>query len=611
MDKPNVPTCITIQCSPPPPNSQTYTTDDYISSHGITSETNVYQVTGEYTGGLNATLGSHVPSTPYYGDVTSNDIYKIKTTVGTGGIATGHGVQGSVITGDSTPGTLITYGGSSGTVFTGPSDQGSILTGVNHPGYTKTGPSTPGYVVSDGIKTVYGSASPGTVVYGTSTPSVVITGAPETGTVVKGQTSPGLIFTGQTAPGVSISSSIDQGTIGSTGHHVFTDSSYTTPSGIVTPVYSYGTKIASMSPARGTSYKTNEYYDNGGRGTIRFNNGDVTTKYTEKDITDYRPSGESIPPDTLIPGSRDRSSYPSGFTKTGPTKTGFTTATLGAGGSYVISTGKSVPTPNPEHIGAKAFEGNVAGYTKSSTESSAAYSGATSTYNQDIDQSKLNLGLSKGPGYSYPTPSVSFDSGVTKILPISSTEGSFITATTPTPFLNVELYNTPKFSEPVSPTVGTYQKPSGFTRAPTSVGTSVGYTTGPFDNYKTTIFEAAKIPVSISTVYPLIDTGYKTVVSSTPVPVTISQDKYRAQTQSKFDFGIKTTQQGEYITSTPPTVFKISGPEVCLFLNYLSKSVYYCCMIYNNFINDIFSLDLLLRHPILDISLPPRAYLKL
>ncbi|XP_043801156.1 mucin-19-like [Apis laboriosa] len=561
VDKPNVPTCITIQCSPPP-SSQTYTTNDYISNHGVTSETNVYQVTGEYTGGLNATLGGHVPSTPYYGDVTSNDIYKIKTTVGTGGIATGHGVQGSIITGDSTPGTLITYGGSSGTVFTGPSDQGSILTGASHPGYTKTGPSTPGYVVSDGIKTVYGSASPGTVIYGTSTPGVVITGAPETGTVVKGQTSPGLILTGQTAPGVSIGGSIDQGTIGSTGHHVFTDSGYTTPSGIVTPAYSYGTKIANVSPAHGTSYKTNEYYDNGGRSTIKFNNGDVTTKYTEKDIPDYRPSGESIPPDTLIPGSRDRSSYPSGFTKIGPTKTGFTTATLGAGGSYVISTGKSVPTPNPEHIGAKAFEGNVAGYTKSSTESSvnAAYSGATSTYSQDIGQSKPNLGLSKSPTYSYPTPNISFDSGVTKILPISSTKGSFITATTPTPFLNVELYNTPKFSEPVNPTVGTYQRPSGFTRAPT-IGTPVGYTIGPFDNYKTTVFEAAKIPISVSTVHPLIDTGYKTVVSSTPVPVTISQDKYRTQTQSKFDFGIKTTQQGEYVTSTPATVFKISGPE--------------------------------------------------
>lgn len=571
MDKPNVPTCITIQCSPPPPSSQTYTTNDYISNHGITSETNVYQVTGGYTGGLNATLGGHVPSTPYYGDViSSNDIYKIKTT-GTGGIATGHGVQGSIITGDSTPGTLITYGGDSGTVLTGPSNQGSIATGISHPGYTKTGPSTPGYVVSDGIKTVYGSASPGTVIHGTSTPGIVITGAPETGTVIKGQTSHGLVLTGQTAPGVSIGGSIDQGTIGSTGHHVFTDSGYTTPS--VTPAYSYGTKIASMSPAYGTSYKTNEYYDNGGRGTIRFNNGDVTTKYTEKDIPDYRPSGESIPPDTLIPGSKDRSSYPSGFTKTGPTKTGFTTATLGAGGSYVINTGKSVPTPNPEHIGAKAFEGNVAGYTKSSTESSvnAAYSGATSTYGQDIDQKSS---LSKSPGYSYPTPSIPFDgSGVTKILPISSTEGSFITATTPTPFLNVELYNTPKFSEPVSPTVGTYQRPSGFTP---SIGTPVGYTTGPLDSYKTTVFEAAKIPISVSTVHPLIDTGYKTVVSSTPVPVTISQDKYQAQSQSKFNFGIKTTQQNEYVTSTPPTVFKISGPEVCLFLNYLFGRLLLC-----------------------------------
>lgn len=604
MDKPNVPTCITIQCSPPPPSSQTYTTDDYISNHGITSETNVYQVTGEY-GGLNGTLGGHVPSTPYYGDVTSNDIYKIKPTVGTGGISIpGHDVQGSIISGPSTPGTLNTYGGSSGTVFTGPSDQGSILTGVNYPGYTKTGPSTPGYVVSDGIKTAYGSgtSSPGTVIYGKSS-DVVITGAPKTGTIIKGQTSPGLILKGQTGPGISIGGSIDQGTIGSTGHHVFTDSD-TTPSGIVTPGYSYGTKIASVSPSHGTGYKTNEYYDNEDN-TVRFNSGGVTIKYREKDFPDYRPSGESIPPDTLIPGSRDRPSYPSGFTKTGPTKTGFTTAALGAGDSYV-STGKSTPS-NLEHIGAKAFEGNVAGYPKSSTESSvsAGYPGTTSTYNQDIDQSKPNLGLSKSPGYSYPTPGVPFDSGVTKNLPISSTKGSFVPATTPTPFLNMESYSKP--SELASPTVGTYQRPSGFTHGPTSIGTSVGHTTGPFDNYKTTAFEPVKIPAGKSTIHPLADTGHKTIASSTSLPMTIIQDKH----QPKFDFGIKTTQQGDYITSTPQTkVFKIIGSEVCLFLNYLFE---YLLLLYdyNNIINDIFRLHLLLRHPVLHISPLPRTCLKL
>ncbi|KAK9307420.1 hypothetical protein QLX08_002232 [Tetragonisca angustula] len=533
-DKPQTPTCVTINCYgySQPSDGQTIVTG-YVPSHGATG-TSVYQGTTGFSRGLNATFGSHVPSIggiTYYGGVTPTGSFGVTTD--TGGIVTGHGIQGSIITGDSTPGTLISHGGASGTVFTSSSSQGSVTTGESHPGYTKTGPGSPGYVISDGVKTLFpGSASPGTTIYGTPAPGVVVAETPLPGTVIRGQPSPGIVLTGQTVPGVSIGGSVVPGTVvGSSTDFAHGGLDFSTP---------FGTKIGTTSSTFDTGYKTNEYHDNGGRGTIRFNNGDVTTKYTENDIPDYRPTGGPIPPDTLLPGRKGPGAISTGFTKTGPTKTGFTTATLGAGGSYVISTGRTSPAPNPDHIGAKAFEGNVAGYTKSSTESSAnAYTGATSTY---------------GPGslgYSYPTPSIPFDTGVTKNLPVSSTESGVIGVTTPTPFLSVDIYNTPKFGEITgSPTVAsTYPRPSGFTRAPTTTSTPLLYTTGPLENYKTTVFEAARIPVTVSTVQPVIDTGYKTVVSSTQVPVTISRDKFGTGPE----FGTKTSRPGG------TTVFKVSS----------------------------------------------------
>ena len=593
MEKPEKPTCLTNLCygSSQPSGDQTLATDDYVSSHGDISGKNVYQGTTGFPGSLNITFGSHVPSiggVTYHGGVTSAGGYTVTT--GAGAIVTGHGIQGSIITGDSTPGTVITHGATPGAIFTGSSDQGTIISGGSHPGYTKTGLSSPGYVISGGVKTVFpgsvssgttvfGTPSPGVIVTGTPSPGVVVTGAPSPGTIIKGQSSPGIILTGQKAPGVSIGGSVVPGTVIGSG--------FPTHPGTVTPGSPFGTKIGTTPSTYVTGYKTNEYHDNGGRGTIRFNNGDVTTKYTENDIPDYRPTGGNILPDTLIPGSKGIPgvSITSGFTKTGPTKTGFTTATLGAGGSYVISTGKTSPPPNPDHIGAKAFEGNVAGYPKSSTESSAkTYSGTFSTYGPGFSQ-----GPSKGTGYSYPTPSIPFDTGVTKNLPISSTESGIFSGTTPTPFLKVEMYNTPKFGEAgftSSPAVvNTYQKPSGFTRAPSPTGTPVLYTTGPLENYKTTVFEAAKVPVTISTIHPVIDTGYQTVISSTPLPVTISQDKFSIQTKPQFGFGTKTSQPGifgdrGYVSSTTPTtVFKISSkypsgePQVWFFTIIVHKNV--------------------------------------
>lgn len=394
-------------------------------------------------------------------------------------------------------------------------------------------------MIGGGVKTVFpGSAGPGTTIYGTLAPGVVVAETPSPGMVIKSQPSPGIILAGHTVPGVSIGGSIVPGTfVSSSGDFAHGGLDFSTPGS------PFGTKIGTTPSTFHTGYKINEYHDNGGRGTIRFNNGDVTTKYTENDIPDYRPTGGAIPPDTLLPGRKSAvGAISTGFTKTGPTKTGFTTATLGASGSYVISTGRTSPAPNPDHIGAKAFEGNVAGYTKSSTEGSAnAYTGATSTYRPG------NL------GYSYPTPGVSFGTAVTKNLPISSTESGVIGVTTPTPFLSVDIYNTPKFGEITgSPTVAsTYPRPSGFTRAPTATSTPLLYTTGPLENYKTTVFEAARIPVTtVSTVRPVIDTGYKTVISSTQVPVTTSRDKFGSTGP---EFKTKTSRPGG------TTVFKVSS----------------------------------------------------
>ncbi|XP_076680416.1 uncharacterized protein LOC143375318 isoform X3 [Andrena cerasifolii] len=609
---------------------KTYITDGYVTNHGLPSGTvfpgqsgvtttyfgnsgtkgygqgvvtsggTIYQGGSGYTGGLkgvgdtghlNVTLigsgGPSIGSTTYHGVGTPTVTYGIAGTADTGAIVTGHGIHGSVLTGDSTPGTIIAYGNTPGTVLSGSSDQGAIVTGGTHPGYTKTGTGTPGYVISGGVKTVYpGSASPGTAVYGTPSPGVLLTGPSQPGTIIKGESTPGIVLTGQTAPGVSLSGPIDQGTVvGSTGHPIIADSGYSTQRGSAGSTYNTG--IGRIPVTYDTGYKTNEYHDNGGRGTIKFNNGDITTKYTENDIPDYRPAGGTIPPDTLIPGYNfgvSGLSTPSGFTKTGPTKTGITTAALGGSGSYVISTGNTRPTLSPDNIGDKAFDGSVAGYTKSTTESNLkVYDGVTSTHPQDVshvDTSKITLGPSKSTGYSYPKPSIAFETGVTGS---SSTEGNVLTATTPTPFLNVEIYNTPKLvGSTMSPAVvniyngptgGQYQGkvPTGFTHAPAPTVAPV-YTPSPLDNYKTTAFEAAKIPVAISTVQPVIDTGFKTIGSPTSVPVTISQDEFSGHlqtgsvsSQNQYDFGRRTSQRVEYgeqdyiSSTTPSSIFGVSS----------------------------------------------------
>ncbi|KAG7210149.1 hypothetical protein KM043_011710 [Ampulex compressa] len=468
----------------------------------------------------------------------------------TGTIVSGHSIQGAIITDDSSSGTLITHGNLPGAVLTGSSEQGSVITGSGHPGFVKTTSGTPGYSISEGVKTVYtASISPGTFVQGSSAPGASVSATAAPGAILRGQSTPGVLLVGQTAPGVSHGAGITPGTVigGSSG-------GYFTYQG--------------SGESRDTGYKTTEYHDNGGRGTIRFNNGYVT-------------SSTSRPGPT--PGYT-----PSGFTKTGPTKTGITTASLGGRGGYVISTGKQYPTPNPEHIGERAFEGNVVGYTKTSTESSFDYRGSTRD-SSSVDTSKIALGpsspsssSSSSTGYSYPKPNVQLGSTVATSAPIAATDDSlFVPVTTPTTILHGQVYNTPSLvgSAPITaapaivntysydkPTAGRFDSdstrvPSGFThRRPT--GAPVSFTTGAQENYKTTLFEAARLPVTVSSVHPVLDTGYQTVVSPTPIPVTVTDDRTAYQGgsyQSEFTFSqtdshlYKGTDGREYVSTSGPT----------------------------------------------------------
>ncbi|XP_043251298.1 hornerin-like isoform X2 [Colletes gigas] len=285
-------------------------------------------------------------------------------------------------------------------------------------------------------------------------------------------------------------------------------------------------------------------------------------------------------PGTVISGSSDQ-----GAIVTGSSYPGYVTTGTGTPG-YVVSDGvKTVyhgsspgttvyerPATNTDHIGPNAFDGNVSGYTKTSSEGyDNVYSGHTSTRPQDathIDTSKITLGPSKSPGYSYTAPNVPFKTGMTSSTgtPVAPTEGNVLTATTPTPFLNVEVYKSPKFGSTGTPgIVKTYTEeryqgsaPSGFTRAPVTTVSPLSYTTGSFGG--------AKHPVATSTGHPVFDTGFNTV-SSTPAPV-IDHDKFGGNiqdgstfAQNQFDFGTRITQHGSYRnqdgygSTTTPSIF--------------------------------------------------------
>ncbi|EZA62651.1 Endochitinase, partial [Ooceraea biroi] len=458
-----------------------------VKGHTGTTSTSI-NVAGDY--GRNDLARPNLNISIFGHEIPDYDVQKGST----GTILTGSSIEGSIHTGNSFSGTVFSHGNIPGAVSTPTISQGSILTGGAQPGYITTSSGTPGYVIRDGIKTVnVESGSSGTLIYGTLTPPISLTGPSTSGIVLKGDAIPSVVFSGQTAPGVSIGGSIQPGTIQSStgkpyvsqpGSYYGISGSSADTKGSVT--YSSSTLHGDLTPTTPHSYKADEEHD-----TLKFNTAYDINRYSENDIPDYRPTS-AILPDSIVPAgySSTKSSVftPSGFTKTGPTRTGITTAILGGGGSYSVSTSERQPILNPDNISEKAFEGNV-GYTKTS---SGYYSSTLAPIARITPQSGTS-------GYSYPKPTIPFETGATfsstPITPIKT----YLPVTAPTPFLNVEVR---------------YRG--------SSTPTSIIYTTEYPDTYKTTLFEAAKIPVS--TVRPIIDTGYKTVIAPTNIPFSTLTD---------------------------------------------------------------------------------------
>ena len=359
-----------------------------------------------------------------------------------------------------------------------------------------------------------------------------------------------------------------------------------------------------------TGYKTNEYYDNGGRGTIRYNNGIVTNKVAETDIQDYRTSSSytRIPNSFIINagnGENPQSTIQKtdttdnqqftegtftrgGFTKTGPTKTGITTAQVGGSGSYVIGTGTPRVRPNPQHIGENAFAGNFGtspsrtnpqligeqnfannfGLTGTTTNSelvtqrpfTAKITGGAGTANYDARDNAESFGtvgttsnfetnsrpgtVSGTTGYSYPKPIVQLE-----------IKGISTTPRTPTTLIDA---STPSLSnvQPLSNQNSIIVESNGNDKSFSSTVSPIGFTTGQLENFKTTVFQAAKLPQSVSTVQPVVDTGFNTVISSTPIPIVTStqrpiyqKDTFSTTPRTYLDFGASFDQGNDY-TST-------------------------------------------------------------
>jgi len=460
-----------------------------------------------------------------------------KSTIGA--IQTEGSVDGSIITSDSFSGTVFNHGNVLGAVSTPAIDQGTVLTGGVRPGYVATSSGTSGYVISDGVKTLdVGSTSPGTLIYGTPSPAISINGPSTASVLLKDDSTPSVVISGQTAPGVSIGGSIRPGsTIESSTHKSYESQSIY--HGISDASTRGSITYSSSTPKEGLSTLPQGYRTNEGYGTVMFNAAYDTNKYTENDIPDYRPTS-AILPDSIVSGGRVEGTgsdifgstfessttpryfssksavfTPSGFTKTGPTRTGITTAILGGGGSYSISTGDRRSNYNPDNISEKAFEGNVAGYTKTSFTDGLSITLTPPSYSSTAAPGGRVTVQSVTSGYSYPKPTVQFGtSGATfSSTPIAPIENN-LPVTTSTPF---------------------------FSRLPSSTVRPIIYTTEHPEVYKTTPFESNKIPVSI--VRPEIDTDYKTVISSTTIPV-LSDNRFTQRTGGSQTASVSTSNIG-------------------------------------------------------------------
>lgn len=487
--------------------------------HGVTSNYDKTDLTRPY---LNVSIFDNgIPGT-----------YGVRGST-TGVISNEDNVEGSIYTSDFLPGIIYSHGSIPGTISTSAVDQDVILGGRVQPDYIHTSVETPGYVIGQGVKNIdISSGSSGILTYGTPTPAILLTGTSRPDTVLQDHISPSIIRS-ETITGSTDKPYVSQSR--TTYHDI---------SGKGSASYSSGT-------VRTTGFRN--YKDDKERGTVTFNTDYVTNKYLENDIPDYRPTS-AILPDSFVPvdkaqGTKDivfgstliesqKSSTPttdyspvkpgiftsSEFTKTGPTRTGITTAVLGGGGSYSVSKSESRPISKPDNIGEKAFEGNVAGYTKTSSI------GLSSTLTPPDYPSTMRPATF---GYSYPKPTVQFG---TNRAPFSSTIEAKVPITTPTSFLNVEVHNgspdiTNVFGSRI-PTPSDNRLLTPTTKPPFRI-------TVP-DTYQTTLFEATKVLLGASTVRP-VDSPFRTTVSSS-----ISDSNY---------------QKDHSFYTSSPAVIKLSAPR--------------------------------------------------
>ncbi|KYQ48220.1 putative chitinase 3 [Trachymyrmex zeteki] len=451
-------------------------------------------------------------------------------------IQTGAASRDGSNTGDFFSGTVFSHRNVPGAVLTPAINQNVILTGRGRPGYVAPS-ETAGYVSSD-VKTVnVGSASPETLVYeksGTPNPTILINSPSTAGVFLKDNFTPNINIFGQTAPEISRGSFIQpDSTIESSTHKSY--ESQSTYNGIGNApargsiTYSSSTPSEGLIPTAPQSYRTDE-----GRSTVTYNSVYDTNKYTKNDISDYRLTS-TILPDLIVSGrvegtgdiydsrfensptseyslSKSAVFTPSGFTKTGPTRTGITTAVLGGGGSYSISTGDRRPTYSPDNISEKAFEGNVAGYTSTSSTDGLSISLTPSGYSSkavpDAPSGRFTV-QSATSDYSYPKPTIQF-----------GTSGATFSSTP----IVLAGNNVPN-NVPV-----TTSTPS-FSSLPTSTIRPVTHSSEHPEIYKTTPFESFKIPVAVPTVRPVIDTGYKISrpISPTTIPL-LNDDQFIERT---------------------------------------------------------------------------------
>ncbi|KAJ8681755.1 hypothetical protein QAD02_017547 [Eretmocerus hayati] len=354
-----------------------------------------------------------------------------------------------------------------------------------------------------------------------------------------------------------------------------------------------------------SGYKTNEYHDNGGRGTIRYNNGVVTSKVTQgyntspfTERTNSFNNNNFNKQSTLSPldgqNNNDLKQFTEGvytkggFTKTGPTKTGITTAQVGGSGSYIIGTGTPRQRPDPAYIGEHAFTGSSAsskpgfnsdivrttptpladatgttygnakfeensGFTKSPNNYNnvgSLYNPAkpnekypANEYSRDDTKSNDKNGFK---GYSYPTPAYNDKSkGYSYPKPVVELETADLSNANPEPTQNKYFDGTTAYpfsgNQPSKYNAENY----GTTARP------LAFTTDQMENFRTTVYQAAKIAQETSTLKPVIDNGYKSVILSTPVPAVISTQSYQSdeittREQTYLDVGVTFGQNDYY-----------------------------------------------------------------